>query len=99
MWYPHKVKTIVEWFGQYPDKSVVFTNADLIDETGKSYTMDTLFDRVGFERDMREYFDSGCELPMFYYCNHATGQQWRYVRNLNLQIVVPKTAFMMKLLH
>ena len=73
VWYPHKVKTVSGWFDANPDKSVVFTNADLIDETGKYYTMDTLFDRVGFERDMREYFDSGCELPVFYYCNHATG--------------------------
>ena len=31
IWYPHKVKTIVDWFDNNPNKSVVFSNADLID--------------------------------------------------------------------
>ena len=73
VWYPHKVKTIVEWFGRHPDKSVVFTDADLIDDQGETFSDDRLFDRVGFEREFRTYFDAGCELPLFYNCNHATG--------------------------
>ena len=72
VWYPHKVKTIVEWFTNNPQKTVVFTNADLIDDKGKIMTNDSLFDRVGFGLFFRDYFDKGCELPVFY-CNHATG--------------------------
>lgn len=73
VWHPHKVKTIVEWFEQHSDKSVVFTNAELINGEGKLATEDMLFDRVGFSKKYRDYFDAGCELAVFYYCNHATG--------------------------
>ena len=73
VWYPHKVKTIVEWFEQHADKSVVFTNAELVNGEGKLATADKLFDRVGFSKKYRVYFDAGCELSVFYYCNHATG--------------------------
>lgn len=73
VWFPHKVKTVVECFETHPDKSVVFTNAELINGEGKLATTDKLFDRVGFSSKYRDYFDAGCELTVFYYCNHATG--------------------------
>lgn len=73
VWHPHKVKTIVEWFEQHSDKSVVFTNAELINGEGKLATVDMLFDRVGFSPKYRDYFDAGCELAVFYTGNHATG--------------------------
>ena len=73
VWYPHKVKSIVEWFERHADKSVVFTNAELINGEGELATEDMLFDRVGFSKKYRDYFDAGCELAVFYYCNHATG--------------------------
>lgn len=35
VWFPHKVKAIMEWFNVHPDKSVVFSDAVLIDSEGK----------------------------------------------------------------
>ena len=58
VWYPHKVKTIVEWFERHADKSVVFTNAELINGEGELATEDMLFDRVGFSKKYRDYFDA-----------------------------------------
>lgn len=73
IWLPQKTQMITEWFSKNPCKNVVFSDAYLINESGELISKDTLFERIGFAKKYREYFDDGCELSVFYYCNHATG--------------------------
>lgn len=59
IWYPHKVKTIVNWFETQPNKSVVFTNADLIDEK------DCEIEEDGIPCKLWDYFFSSSDRKMF----------------------------------
>lgn len=73
IWLPQKTQIITEWFSKNPGKNVVFSDAYLINDCGDVVSEDTLFERIGFAKKYRGYFDAGCELSVFYYCNHATG--------------------------
>lgn len=72
VWYPHKVKTIVEWFDRHPEKAVVFTNADLIDGQSVKNEADTLWDYFFIPVD-RKTFAKGLELECMTNNTHATG--------------------------
>ena len=72
VWYPHKVKTIVEWFDRHPEKDVVFTNADLIDGQSVKNESDTLWDYFFIPVD-RKTFEKGLELECMANNYHATG--------------------------
>lgn len=74
VWYPHKVKTIVDWFEKNPDKSVVFTDADLVDSNGKLLYKDkTLWSYVGFYRKIQEQFDAGYSFEIVANRHRCTG--------------------------
>ena len=73
VWYSHKTKTIVDWFSDNPSKDVVFTNAELIDESGHPQKK-TLFDAVGFNKKIQDFFSFGNEFAFLYLgWNYATG--------------------------
>ena len=46
IWFPNKVETIVEYFQTNTDKSVVFSNANLINSESKPYSKYDLFDCI-----------------------------------------------------
>ena len=75
IWYPNKVEAIVDWFDAHSDKSVVFTNADLIDENGREMEVDgvpcKLWDYYFCDSD-KKMFDKGLALECMMR-PHATG--------------------------
>lgn len=74
VWFPEKTSSIVNFFRQHPDKSVIFTNADLIDETGEPLPppSNELWDYF-FHDFSKQQFDSHLEFECFLMDNHATG--------------------------
>lgn len=72
IWYPDKVESIINWFYENPDKEVLFTDADLIDENGE-YLKSTLWQTLDFNRKIQEVFDNGMGYEIFYRDNIATG--------------------------
>ena len=76
VWKPNKVETIVDWFRKNPDKSVVFTDANLIDSDGKLLdATDTLWCHVGFSPKIQKQFDNGYSFEIVanrYRCTGAT---------------------------
>lgn len=72
IWHPDKVQTIVSWFETHPQKSAVFTDANLITEDEKAFSNKTLWDCIGFNKKMRRHFDKSLSLETFF-INKATG--------------------------
>lgn len=73
VWSRDKVKTIVDWFSMNPEKSVVFTDAELIDDNGCVIPdSEGLFNAVGFGKRVRRHFDY-MALDIFVRYNRATG--------------------------
>ena len=72
VWHPDKVKTIVRWFDRHPDKTVVFSDATLIDENSQTLN-DTLWQRFGFDWKKQKYLDHDCGLDIWFWSNRATG--------------------------
>lgn len=72
-WMPNKVETIMTWFAEHPDKSVVFTNAYIVDENRKRYEGRTQFQGVGFRKLQQEMVLNGHGLEVFIMGNRATG--------------------------
>lgn len=73
IWLPHKVETIMNWFDAHPNKSVVFTDAYLVDENRVRYEGRTQFQGVGFRKLQQEMFMNGHGLEVFMMANRATG--------------------------
>jgi glycosyltransferase involved in cell wall biosynthesis len=48
VWLPNKVEKTLEFFEQYPSAEAVFSNAEIIDEVGKTQKGMTLWDIIGF---------------------------------------------------
>ena len=73
VWSKDKVKTIVDWFCMNPEKSAVFTDAELIDDNGCVIPdSEGLFNAVGFGKRIRRHFDH-MALDIFVRYNRATG--------------------------
>lgn len=72
-WLPNKVETIMAWFTEHPSKSVVFTDAYLVDENRKCYEGRTQFQGVGFRKLQQEMVLKGHGLEVFMMANRATG--------------------------
>lgn len=72
-WVPNKVETIITWFAEHPDKSVVFTNAYLVDENRNRYEGRTQFQGVGFRKLQQDMVRNGHGLEVFMMANRATG--------------------------
>ncbi len=73
IWLPHKVETIKTWFLEHPDKSVVFTDAYLVDEHRKRLEERTQFQGVGFRKLQQDMMQNGHGLEVFMMANRATG--------------------------
>lgn len=74
IWYPNKSKVIASYFLTHKDKNVIFSNAHLMDENDNiAFNGQTLFQTVGFTKDVQKQFDNGWALEYFAYENHATG--------------------------
>lgn len=73
IWLPHKVETIMEWFTKHPNKSVVFTDAYLVDERRKRYEGRTQFQGVGIRKLQQDMMQNGHGLEVFMMANRATG--------------------------
>lgn len=82
IWKPHKVETILNWFLKNPKKSVVFSNATLIDGWNKKISDKTLWDYVQFT-DHR-LFDKGFQLESFKY-NKATGATMAFRKDFKIE--------------
>lgn len=72
IWEKDKVESVVSWFEEHKDKSAVFTDANLINESDTPFIEKTLWECIGFNRKMRKYFDDGLDLESFF-INKATG--------------------------
>lgn len=72
VWTKDKARNIVDYFEQNVDKSVVISNANLIDESGRLISEFTLFDVVGLTEQLK-YFDRGFAMEIFLQANRATG--------------------------
>lgn len=59
IWLPSKVKTIVSYFEQHPEKNFVFTDAILINQYGADCYNKTLFQVVGMDTRTQSLFDKG----------------------------------------
>lgn len=73
IWLPHKVEAIMNWFNNHPEKSVVFTDAFLVDENRVRYEGRTQFMGVGFRKLQQEMLLNGHGLEVFMMANRATG--------------------------
>ncbi len=72
VWLPGKIRTICSYFEKNPSKSVVFTDAELIDGDGKRISSYTLLDAIGFSPYL-PLSNAGAEFEIFNYHNRATG--------------------------
>ena len=100
-WREDKVEHIVKWFEKNPRKSVVFTNAELIDGNGDCFTEKTLFDAVTFGKKSQKLFDRGMDFEVFVKHNRATGATMALRRSIvdEVQIDTQATSKNGKLLH
>ena len=74
IWMLDKVKTIIEYFEDNPDKDVVFTNGEFMDEEGNSFTNKKMFDAVSLRPStIKQFNNSGLALELFMVHNRATG--------------------------
>ncbi|RXK46813.1 glycosyltransferase [Aquirufa rosea] len=58
LWMPHKVETLVRYFEQYPDIDAVFSNAIMIDQSGKP-TGKTSFEQIEFIEPLQDFWKAG----------------------------------------
>lgn len=91
VWTKDKTKTIVAYFEQHLDKSVVISNANLIDESGHSILDFTLFDVVGLTEQLK-YFDRGFAMEIFLQANRATGCTMALRKNIVQSLYINKNA-------
>ncbi len=73
IWDNRKVETIVKWFGNNPQKDVVFSNASFMDDNNNSFTDKKLFDVLGITKTTLAIMEKGFYLEAFMQHNRATG--------------------------
>lgn len=73
IWFPNKVETIVEYFQTNTDKSVVFSNANLINSESKPYSKYDLFDCIGLDNNGLQLCDKGYYMNVFLTNGRAYG--------------------------
>lgn len=74
VWKSEKVETILNWFARNPNKSVVFTDADLIDADGKLLDgASSLWNYTGFSSKIQKQFDAGYSFELIAAQNRCTG--------------------------
>lgn len=73
IWLPNKVETFNDYFIKHPDKSVVFSNASLIDTDNKPCSRFTLFESLGLNEEGLKLCDKGYFLNIFITGGRAWG--------------------------
>ena len=74
VWKPEKVETILNWFARNPNRSVVFTDADLIDADGKLLDgASSLWNYTGFSSKIQKQFNDGYSFELIAASNRCTG--------------------------
>lgn len=73
IWLPNKVETFYDFFIKNPDKSVVFSNASLIDTDNKPCSRFTLFESLGLNEEGLKLCDKGYFLNIFITGGRAWG--------------------------
>lgn len=63
VWLPEKTQTVVDFFSQHPRINLVFSDAELIDETGHSLSDKTLFDVCGL-KDLWDEWNNGLQFEI-----------------------------------
>ena len=81
VWMHDKVKTIVKWFSEHPEKDVVISDAVLIDKNRELLTQETYFS-LYFDDYSRLQFDNGFGLELFIYRNRACGATMAFRRSI-----------------
>lgn len=72
IWHPDKVEKVLRWFDKHPKKHLLFTNAMIIDENSYQ-TGETIFERIGFDKEKQKAALHGFMMDILYVCNRATG--------------------------
>lgn len=72
-WMQQKVETIIQYFKQNPCIQVVFTDATLIDENGRTIVGGTLWECFGMTPKGQRMVDDGYGVELFSNENRATG--------------------------
>lgn len=91
VWIEDKAQMIVTYFKKHPEKSVIISNANLIDDLGQRISHLTLFDVVGLTEQL-EYFDMGFAMELFLQTNRATGCTMALRRNFKSHLYINTTA-------
>ncbi len=74
VWESEKVETILNWFTRNPNKSVVFTDADLIDADEELLDgASSLWNYTGFSLKIQNQFDTGYSFELIAAQNRCTG--------------------------
>ena len=73
VWFPNKVETIVTYFENNKDITVVFSNATLIDSENNQLTKYTFFECNGLDNYGLNLFDKGYQLNIFITGSRACG--------------------------
>lgn len=71
-WHLNKVELILDWFDKHPKMQLVFTNANIIDGSGKQ-SGENIFDRIGFDKEKQRAAIHGFMMDILWMNNRATG--------------------------
>ncbi len=73
IWRRDKVETVMDYFDKHEEKQVVFTDGQLVKDTGISIDDGTLWKCFGITRKSLKWIDAGYGIELFAYENRATG--------------------------
>lgn len=93
IWHDNKVVTIMRWFDDHPNKDVVFSDAQIVDQEGELLTEKTLFDISGLDYRALKWFDNGLAPEMFLFVCRAGGLTMAMRKSFVPKFHVNKDAF------
>jgi len=73
LWMPDKTRYITDWFRQHPEKEVVFTDGELMDDDSMEVEGKTIFSVLNFPKFTQRLFDQGFDVEAFLKHNRAVG--------------------------
>lgn len=89
IWIKEKTSEVVNYFIQNPNKSVIISNANMIDEGDTMISNITLFDVLGLTEQLK-YFDRGFAMEIFLRRNRATGCTMALRKSFKAYIHIPE---------
>jgi glycosyltransferase involved in cell wall biosynthesis len=81
VWHPHKIEEFLIYFKNNKDIKVLFSNAELIDGTGKLLHKKTLFDILNFDSQAHDLFYRNFFLELENNQNRVTGATMAFYRS------------------